>query len=554
MDNQNNHNLEIYWTRHAESCSNLDQNHFDDKKYERYNDKTNFGYEQKTQKEYDSFFKDIVEYENEEEEQQKPKEEKGWGWGVGYLTNMKTKMTASFKYHPNLSFIGMTQAILLGENYRQINPNVVFVSPMVRTITTALLACRSLPNIKKIYVVPFIHEKLNIAGKISQDNQNTPVPSDILKRQIAFIKDWLEKKWFKYYDDIEFFNNLYILKELLEKDNNPDISQLKMNLTTLIDKFIKCKPDIRIRKNNKIEDNDYSIEYKDCIDSRTDDYRIIIEKIKEYINKKPIPTNLEELGNLQKIIIFLSNFGTETFLRGPIVDFSIYQEIENNPDEYEYDKNNPIPSIKKFRKYVLPIAYNSGLISNLKNKIAIVSHGNLLRSELNKSLYNKPEMKTMYNTQIFLEKIIYNNINNNTTQVSLNTEPYGIPPLVRSKYKNFEALNMDICRTESIKGIINYMLWDLKTAYNIQTSTMTQSWYRTPNLKEVVNVDMKDFYPEGKVTELNAEYYLSEYQGKEIKNKYLKKSDEDDKLEQIFKQKYLKYKNKYLLLKKMKKY
>ena len=101
-----------------------------------------------------------------------------------------TMAQAVAKYQPNLSFIGMQHAILLGANYVKkmdtIKYDAVFTSASVRAIMTALVALRGTNY--TINVIPFISEALNLASWISADNQNQPVKSDVLKRHVAFEK------------------------------------------------------------------------------------------------------------------------------------------------------------------------------------------------------------------------------------------------------------------------------------------------------------------------------------------------------------------------------
>jgi len=98
--------------------------------------------------------------------------------------------------HPSLSNKGINQAILLGIEYInkcKLNFNLAYSSPSARTIMTALLSMRTFSIEKpdfKINIVPFISEKLNIAG--SYDEQNKLMSPLKIKLMITLIKDWLE--------------------------------------------------------------------------------------------------------------------------------------------------------------------------------------------------------------------------------------------------------------------------------------------------------------------------------------------------------------------------
>src|SRR5436305_770220 len=117
----NHRTITIYWSRHAESCSNFDKGSVDDKPPNDYNEKDNIGYDRRE--------KNIEKISNN-------------------LVNPHKMLKAVGMYHPNLSFIGIQQAILLGTKFLKNHKiDAVFVSPTVRTIMTALIAYRSQPNI-----------------------------------------------------------------------------------------------------------------------------------------------------------------------------------------------------------------------------------------------------------------------------------------------------------------------------------------------------------------------------------------------------------------------
>ena len=180
----------IDWIRHAESCANLDSKSYLDKAPTDYKDKDNIGHMERT----------------------KQTEVNTWEMPDSSL------LKSTWKYQPNLSFIGMQQAILLGTDFINKEPayDVVFASPTVRAIMTAMLGFRSKPNVV-IYVVPYISEHQNPMKDITGDYQNKPVNSNILKRIISFMKDWLSRKWFYFYDDIEVINKMFRLKSGFEE-------------------------------------------------------------------------------------------------------------------------------------------------------------------------------------------------------------------------------------------------------------------------------------------------------------------------------------------------
>jgi bisphosphoglycerate-dependent phosphoglycerate mutase len=150
--------VNIYWTRHSQSCSNLD---------------------------------------------------------------IKYAIENSFIFHPNLSLNGINESINLGNFYKNNPIDIVFVSPMIRSIMTAMIAFDKISNIKKIYVVPFISEMFNIkySHLLFEDDryQNKPLSSDILKKQVNYIKKWLSEHKIINNVNLEIDFSIY---EIIE--SNPD--------------------------------------------------------------------------------------------------------------------------------------------------------------------------------------------------------------------------------------------------------------------------------------------------------------------------------------------
>lgn len=191
--------ITIHWVRHAESCANFKGANFIDENL--YPDRT-VGYEKLT----DLYINKL--------KQQRPSKTKK------QLIDITSKLSPSalknlVMYHPNLSFIGMQQAILLGSNFvqKQLPYDAVFVSPSLRTIMTALLAFRG--TNQTIIVVPFIVEHLNLAGKF--DYVNAPLAIDKLKKYVTFVKEWLEKNWINNFDDIEIMTLLYTISNTIQE-------------------------------------------------------------------------------------------------------------------------------------------------------------------------------------------------------------------------------------------------------------------------------------------------------------------------------------------------
>ena len=172
--------INIYWTRHAESCANLHTNTIDDKPPKDYKSKENIGREKKPIK------------------------------GGSIVTTLK----GFCSYHPPLSYIGIQQAMKLSENINNIgfNFDIVLSSPLLRTIMTTMIAFRYMPD-TKIQVVPFINEELNLCQGF--DYQNNMPNRFVLERMANYCKKWMESDKFKYYDDITINN---VLEEFVNMD------------------------------------------------------------------------------------------------------------------------------------------------------------------------------------------------------------------------------------------------------------------------------------------------------------------------------------------------
>lgn len=544
MEN-NTSKITIYWTRHAESCSNFDQRTIDDMPPPDYNTKNNIGY-------------DVKENNHQIHENKK-----------GFPT--PTKIKATYLYHPNLSFIGMQHAILLGTNfYRNENIDVIFVSPTVRSIMTAILAFRSIPG-KEIYVVPYITEKINPLGTSDtslrakvlgtlgfNDYQNTPVDSIKLKRIVAFIKDWLSNSWPKYFDDIEVINNLRKLDDILKKNQenikngSGELNNIIQQYRNIISDILNCKPSILMENNYvKIPNYNYDTKYQTCIDNIIPNLRKLSLLFKE--NNNIFGNNIDnDIISLSKFfLIFENDDNIKNYFKGPPVNFNILEHFESNPGSHLYATHNEDIKIyfDKFYTEIIEFAFKNGILSKQNNdiKICCISHGNNMRKYFSfkyPNYFKNEYLHHIFNTQVFEEMIVNYDYFNKSNLNSFNTEKY-IPPKVRSQYKNFEILNMDICRTESVKGVINYPLWDIKNERSMIPGLAFSSPqkhtrdYATPDVKFALptNYSEKKWYGAPIASEKDIKYYDDIY-----KQTILIGGDDT----QIYKYKYIKYKTKFL--------
>jgi broad specificity phosphatase PhoE len=439
---------------------------------------------------------------------------------------------------PNLTFVGMQQAIRLGNKITKEhakNPyDVIITSGLSRTILTALLALRSIPNIV-IYVVPFINEIPNdfdLKG-MGPQMQNDAVEPKYLKPKTKFLKDWLEKNWSSNkFEDIEIMtylnntrttlNNYIVDVEKRTPTVNIENIELENKETTLIREFI-------IKLTNISQQTDkYTLDT--IIKLMLENLRVIILYL--YTNsKKNIDKNTKEiLLQTYKAFENIKNITINTYLRGPPVDFSIYEQF--------YESHNiSKPNLNLFYNEIIPnLQQKFDKKSNLR--ILMFSHGSLIREmikpinvmmededteeriveeeriieeeriaeakriaeeeKITKEAKNSEETNIAEEDNIvkdaknaeeehILKKTNYNDENypdiyntehklRNTTVIRITKKQYNDPEyqilyhpdFIRTNYENFETRNRDLCRGENIKGIINYKIGAIEDAKRIR--------------------------------------------------------------------------------------
>lgn len=131
--------------------------------------------------------------------------------------------------------------------------------------------------------------------------------------------------------------------------------------------------------------------------------------------------------------------------------------------------------------------------------ILAYSHGSLISSHF-QSLVDKNKVpivghpkniKDILNTEIYRENFDYSG---NTNRAYRNVE-FEIfrPILMRKHIGNFEKANIDVCRTEGVKGIVNYPMFDAQNERQMipvrssGTSVLYQTdAYATPDVKFVL--------------------------------------------------------------------
>lgn len=262
--------------------------------------------------------------------------------------------------HPSLTNIGINQAILLGIEFykKNLNFNIGFSSPLARTIMTSLLSLRSFYNKENFKIEIIPYISEEINYAGSYDRQNNIMHPIQIKLIIELIKDWLDNFWLIEYDDIEFY--LLLNNIIQEYDKNIYVLNVIYKISThIMDKIIPDKKDL-------IEE--FIINFKVVINSYIDELISFIDNRFNFIN-------------------LLEKFKDSKFLRGPKIDLSTYTE-----EIYEDDIITTKNSINRFN-----IFYTLDKIKEYNNIICF-SHGNILKNKFGFD-------KKLKNTSIILEQI-----------------------------------------------------------------------------------------------------------------------------------------------------
>jgi len=541
------YNITINWIRHGESCANYAHGSSDKKNVP--HRPHGFG------KFPNKYEEDYANNKNSEEDTQKNNHASN-----DILYNSHPVSGNSHAYEPNLSYIGMNHAINLGNEFffkrEHIDPKNIYISSgLTRTITTALIALRFIPD-AVIYVVPYINETENNNDDIS----NIAVPLIILKKRIRFIQEWLQKNWITRFDDIELINFLITIYEIIDVSKDTGLLPLKTKIKTELD----CRKNNECRETNmknlqqlvsdiiKI-DNFEQFLFKD--ENQKD------ENQKDENQKDENQKDENQKDKLQFVIaIFkkLLNFkdNMDKFKQGPTINYRFYsyyeieytkQNIQNNQIYHDKLKNQqdkqkiPYPYYKNidyFLTFILSqiqqymifdintnkyVFQKDGNYTGQHIKIYAFAHGHLIKtmwSELNSDTYNenKSVLDNIFNTMVVSDNIQMSKKTNEIKKHVFNI--IYIPTLIRSNYYNFEYYNQNVCDLQSIQGIINYpLLNDPSKNLNIERYPPRQ--------------DVAFYYKHDK------DYYdtLPSDSFNNYKQKYLK-----------YKQKYLNLKKKYVYL------
>ena len=302
---------------------------------------------------------------------------------------------------PPLSLLGILQAQYLGKTilpdlYRNGSYRAIYCSPSIRTIMTALYSLRNInASLEqherfKIIIVPWISEKRNNFG--DYDKQNGLMPPNNLKLATDTIKTWMETEFSDIFIDNEFYSILLEVKEGIS------ICRIKNS-----DKTIN---DVLGKKYDEILDFQKNIKQEEKFDK---DNSIVFatENTKHFmINLSTFISNIKALGNtdLNKILQKLDKFTSRLYLRGPEIDFEYYSENYSKA----IDIQKKCEQSKKYAPYYKNFFddFING-ITDARYNILVYSHGGIIKEIIsdmdpsNKGAY-KDEINHPKNTNIVL--------------------------------------------------------------------------------------------------------------------------------------------------------
>jgi hypothetical protein len=289
-----------------------------------------------------------------------------------------------------------------------------YCSPSLRTIMTACLALRQKANTRdpsnpiKIHLNPYLIEKRNITGRF--DRQNSIVPIENLKKMIKYVKLWFKEHYFKHNIDYEFVNIIYDLVLLLYYKNNLNnyneiiidlLVGIKISKKELLKKLINMlekekyiEPIQKFGIINTQNGNDINDIYKNII------LFIVYRKYSENLIIYQEQNSNKKL-NYEIIIQQLKFFYDEKFFMNNIeIIYDDYDKVEgHNPDIFKFIED------KKYNQNIDKKDY----------KILCFSHGAILKKEfkLNSKLKNTEILhynlisgviNRIFNNNIFINK------------------------------------------------------------------------------------------------------------------------------------------------------
>ena len=282
---------------------------------------------------------------------------------------------------PPLSEYGLLQACNLGikidENY-----NAIFCSPSTRTIMTIMLALETKyrnidrPN-KKVIITDNIIENQNIAGAVGADYQNKAVNQENLTSIIYFLREWLNNNYFLYFP-LSDFNLVTLHGELLNYIDSTLEPMILSNIDFLDKNFLKKKFQLLkllIKENNSLlndEIGEAKINILNNIIEKINDLIIEFERIRNNNVNSPIQAiHIQKLNELLSKLRYYQKTDRFDFIKFRF-EKDIHKTKTSNLEILIRTKKSVRNNMEYFMHYALN-KYPNG-------KILCITHGSFLRA------------------------------------------------------------------------------------------------------------------------------------------------------------------------------
>ena len=325
-----------------------------------------------------------------------------------------------------------------------INFDRYYCSPSLRTIMTACLALRKKANARtnpiRLYLNPYLIEKRSIG---EYDRQNSIVPNIQLEKMIIYLKLWFKEHYFNNYIDYEFVYIMYDLVRLLNHDNNlTKYKELIKNLLKVKEtvKTVKTSETTETKKEllnkllKELKKEDYKEPIKKFSIINIENGDDIYIKILSFIDNPILDEKEKEEENsiildYRIIIEQLKTFRDEKiFMNNIIIDYSYYDFY----DFKEHDAN--------IHKFIIDyIFFFKDNMPKKDYKILCFSHGATLFESFSLETSLKNTEILHYNLKTENKQRIFNNnivINKNIEDIC-----GSLYSLYKSKYKMFKVID-----------------------------------------------------------------------------------------------------------------
>jgi broad specificity phosphatase PhoE len=285
-----------------------------------------------------------------------------------------------------------------------------YSSPSLRTIMTACLALRNKSIITPVILKLNSNLiEIQNRDSLSYDKQNSVVPKENLKNMINYIKLWFKQYYFNNYIDYEFIHIIYDLVLLLNHNNKLDtykieiiklldITKIGRSRKELLKELIKL---LKLEKNienankigiiNKANNNDINNIYNNILQFLETPEKFIIYY--EYSDNKLI---YEEI--IKKLELFLNDYN---FLKNIKIVYEYNDEDNHNANiNIQQFINEKIKYCEKSKNI---LCFSHGMtLKNFKNLVSNLKNTEILYYNVNNDYF-----KRIFNNNIIIdEKLI----------------------------------------------------------------------------------------------------------------------------------------------------